>query len=108
MAHPARWFVMGTYEAPFLRTNTGSGLENQGYSLEPRPDDNYRILARPPDFRNAGRELPDEIIVKDHYWVCLDDSSAACVEQHQSGNAIDFFMNIEGMTFRQAVELLLS
>ena len=90
------------------RTPLQPVLEKQGYCLAPRPDGNYRVLSRPPEFRNAGKELPDEIIVKDHYWVCHDDCSALCVEKQQSGNAIDFFVNIEGMAFRQAVELLLS
>lgn len=61
--------------------------EALGYRLEPLRDANYRILG-----------LPEEIIVKDNYWVCTDDGSA--------GNAIDFLMDIQGKTFAQAMELL--
>jgi len=64
-------------------------LEQLGYRLEPRKDDNYLVL-----------DTPEEIVVKDHYWVCLDDGAA--------GNAIDFLVDVEGMTFKKAVELLLS
>ena len=64
-------------------------LEDLGYRLEPRNNDNYLVLG-----------LPEEIVVKEHYWVCLDDGSA--------GNAIDFLVRVEGMTFKKAMELLLS
>ena len=43
---------------------------------------------------------PDEIIIKDHYWVCTDDGSA--------GNTIDFLFKIQGLSFREAMEQLCS
>lgn len=64
-------------------------LESLGYRLEPRQDDNYLVLG-----------LSDEILVKEHYWVCTDDGSA--------GNTIDFLVNIKGMTFSEAMHLLTS
>jgi len=64
-------------------------LEQLGYRLRARDNGNYLLLG-----------LPEEIVVKEHYWVCLDDGSA--------GNAIDFLVSVEGMTFKKAVELLLS
>ena len=64
-------------------------LEGLGYRLEPRRDDNYLVVG-----------LSEEIIAKDHYWVCTDDGSA--------GNAIDFLVNIQGMTFSEAMYLLTS
>lgn len=64
-------------------------LESLGYRLEPRKDDNYLVLG-----------LSDEILVKEHYWVCTDDGSA--------GNTIDFLVKIQGMTFSEAMHLLTS
>ena len=63
--------------------------EALGYQLEHVRDGNYRVIA-----------LTEDIIVKDHYWVCTDDGSA--------GNAIDFLVHMQGKTFSQAMELLLS
>ena len=57
-------------------------LEALGYQLEPRKANNYLVLG-----------LAEEVIIKDHYWVCTDDGSA--------GNAIDFLVNIQGMTFSE-------
>jgi thermostable 8-oxoguanine DNA glycosylase len=64
-------------------------LEGLGYRLEPRRDDNYLVVG-----------LPQEVIIKDHYWVRTDDRSA--------GNAIDFLVDIQGMTFSEAMHLLTS
>ena len=66
-----------------------SVCETLGYRLEPVRNGNYRIIG-----------LTKDIIVKDNYWVCTDDGSA--------GNAIDFLITIQGKTFSQAMELLLS
>jgi hypothetical protein len=62
-------------------------LEQLGYRLLPRPDNNFAI---------AG--LPHEIIIKEHYWNCPDSG--------QSGNAIDFFVKIKGASFNEAMKLL--
>lgn len=62
-------------------------LEQLGYRLQPRPNENYAI---------AG--LANDIIIKDHYWHCLDSG--------QAGNAIDFFVKVRGVTFNEAMTLL--
>jgi len=63
-------------------------LERLGYRLSPTGQGNYLVLG-----------LPTEIVIKQHYWVCLDDGSA--------GNAIDFLVKLQGKSFREAMELLL-
>ena len=72
-------------------------LESQGYRLEPRARGNYRVVG-----------LTQEIIVKDHYWVCTDDASAAPDDHSRSGNSIDFLVQIGGLSFEKAMELLTS
>ena len=62
-------------------------LEQLGYRLLPRPDGNYAIIG-----------LAHEIIIKEHYWNCPDNG--------QSGNAIDFFVKIRGVTFNEAMTFL--
>jgi len=62
-------------------------LERMGYRLEPMPDGNYRVLG-----------LPEEVVLKDHYWVRTGDGLA--------GNAIDFLVKIHGMRFAKAMRLL--
>ena len=64
-------------------------IEGLGYRLKPRRDGNYETIG-----------LANEVIVKDHYWVSTGDGMA--------GNAIDFLVNVEGMTFAKAMELLAS
>mgnify|MGYP001029061291 CR=1 FL=1 len=51
--------------------------------------------------------LATEIVVKDHYWVCKDPVMADSVRK-TSGNAIDFFVEVEGLAFSEAMDLLLS
>jgi hypothetical protein len=64
-------------------------LEAMGYQLMPRKNGNY-LLCR----------LAAEIVIKDHYWINRQDQS--------TGNAIDFMVQIEGMTFSQAMKHLLA
>lgn len=64
-------------------------LENLGYRLGPTKNGNYLVL-----------DITPEITIKDHYWVCPETGSA--------GNSIDFLIKIKGMSFTNAVELLLS
>ncbi len=71
-------------------------LEALGYRLEPRQNGNDRVLG-----------LSREIIVKDHYWVCKDPDTATGARK-SSGNAIDFLVEVEGLSFSQAMEQLLS
>ena len=62
-------------------------LEQLGYRLQPRPNGNYAI---------AG--LTNEIVIKEHYWHCIDTG--------QAGNAIDFFVKVRGVAFNEAMTLL--
>jgi hypothetical protein len=62
-------------------------LEKLGYRLEPIANDNYLLIG-----------VPQEIVVKDHYWVCTETGSA--------GNAIDFLVKIRGGSFNEAMKLL--
>ena len=62
-------------------------LEQLGYRLLPRPEGNFAVGG-----------FPREIIIKEHYWNCPDSG--------QAGNAIDFFVKIRGVTFKEAMTLL--
>lgn len=64
-------------------------LEELGYQLQPLRNGNYLV-----------RHLAAEIVVKDHYWVSKDTGSA--------GNAIDFLVEVQGMSFSQAMDTLLA
>ena len=44
--------------------------------------------------------LGSEIVIKEHYWNCPDTGEA--------GNAIDFLVNIRGVTFNEAMTMLTS
>ena len=64
-------------------------LENLGYRLGPIKNGNYVVL-----------DLPHEIVIKDHYWICTETGTA--------GNSIDFLITIRGMSFSDTMRLLLS
>lgn len=64
-------------------------LENLGYRLDQIKNGNYVV-----------RDLPQEVVIKDHYWVSTENGSA--------GNSIDFLVKIRGMSFADAMSLLLS
>lgn len=61
-------------------------LANRRYRLRKLENQNYLI------------EDYGKLIVKQSYWVWYD--------KKQSGNAIDFFINVEGKSFSQAMEIL--
>lgn len=63
-------------------------LEQLGYRLQPRPNDNYALTGQ-----RCG-----EIIIKDHYWHCPKTDLA--------GNAIDFLVRVRGATFHEAMQQL--
>ena len=69
-------------------------LEQLGYRLLPRPDGNYAIT----NLAHETCHATGVIIIKEHYWTCPDSG--------QSGNAIDFFVKIRGVTFNEAMTLL--
>ena len=64
-------------------------LKALGYQLDPLPAGNYHLC-----------RLAADIVVKDHYWFNKQDGTA--------GNAIDFLVNVEGMSFNKAMDLLTS
>ena len=64
-------------------------LEQLGYRLEPIANDNYLLTG-----------FPQEVVVKDPYWVCTGTGSA--------GNALDFFVRLKNTSFSEAMELLTS
>ena len=64
-------------------------LDNLGYRLEQIKNGNYIV-----------RDMAQEVVIKDHYWVCTENGSA--------GNSIDFLVKIRGMSFSDAMALLLS
>lgn len=64
-------------------------LESLGYRLQPLRNGNYLL-----------RHLVAEIVVKDHFWVSKDAGVA--------GNTIDFLVEVQGMSFSQAMNLLRS
>ena len=45
-------------------------LERLGYRLNPIANDNYVVIG-----------LPQDIVVKDHYWVCTDTGSAGMLSE---------------------------
>jgi hypothetical protein len=71
------------------RTPLKPVLEKLGYRLEQIDNDNYLLIGS-----------PQEIIVKDHYWICTDTGSA--------GNAIDFLVRFKNTSFNEAMRLLSS
>ena len=62
-------------------------LERMGYRLSQTGNGNYLV---------AG--LAGEVVIKQHYWVCLEDGA--------SGNAIDFLVKLQGKSFSDAMRLL--
>jgi hypothetical protein len=62
--------------------------EALGYRLIPTQNGNYNVLG-----------LASELAVKDHYWVSAEAGT--------SGNTIDFLTSIHGMSFSQAMGLLM-
>ena len=78
---PARWSRRQIQAA--RRAELPPLLAREGVRLRPRHDGNYEL----PDF--AG------LVVKQCYWHFLDTN--------QGGNAIDFFVQVLGRTFNQAM-----
>ena len=62
-------------------------LEQLGYRLDPLENDNWKVYG-----------LPKETIFKEHYW--------SCPENGTGGNAIDLLVQVMGMSFSEAMELL--
>ena len=65
-------------------------LEAMGYQLQPLRNGNYHLC-----------RLDCDIVIKDHFWIDKDADAST-----RAGNAIDFLVQVEGMSFAQAMETL--
>ena len=63
-------------------------LKKRGYALRKLELDNYAL------------EAFGKLIVKDHYWIWINECKA--------GNAIDFFITVEHKSFAEAMKILLA
>ena len=66
-------------------------LVRQGYKLRHIRDGNYSLVPE-------GSSIPDDIVVKESYWISP--------QRHLSGNTIDFFTKIEGLSFYNAMDVI--
>ena len=69
------------------RVELGPLLEPMGYRLQPKEKDNVEVHG-----------LPMPVIIKEHYWHCPENGTG--------GNAIDLLVQVMGMRFNEAMELL--
>ena len=68
------------------RTPLAPLLRKRGYRLRKKPRGNHQV------------EGEDDLVVKEHYWVWNS--------REARGNAIDFFMLVESVSFNEAMEIL--
>jgi len=73
-------------------------LEALDYQLQPLRNGNYLLCRLATETCRGLAPGPSRIVVKDNYWICKDNDSA--------GNAIDFLVEVQGMSFSQAMHLL--
>jgi hypothetical protein len=64
-------------------------LAAMGQSLQPLEDGNHRLVGE-----------PGNLVVKENYWIRTDTG--------ESGNAVDFFVKIRGMSFIETMRRLLT
>ena len=65
-------------------------LAARGLRLKPLANDNYEVV--PGDGTTTG------LVIKHSFWIWPDRNIA--------GNAIDYFVKVEGMTFNQAMQII--
>jgi len=58
----------------------------RGVQLKPMPDENFLVIAQ------------DDLIVKRHFW--------RWPSRNIHGNAIDYFVKVEGLTFNQSMSII--
>jgi hypothetical protein len=68
-------------------------LIHRGYKLHPLRDGNYSIGQGP-----AGSPLPADITIKESYWTSD--------QLQRGGNTIDFFTQFEGLSFFDAMRVI--
>lgn len=73
------------------KINLAPILIQRGYQLHSTGGDNYTLITN-------GSRLPDDIVIRDFYWICKS--------RNLTGNAIDFFVLLEGLPFLKAVEII--
>jgi len=71
------------------------------YRLDPLDNDNYRIVpdAGAPGMLSTVSQHGSGIVVKNNFWIWH--------EKDISGNTIDFFVKIEGLSFNQAMQIII-
>ena len=74
------------------RLNSRLPLISRGYRILPIQNGNFKIL---PD---ADGTHPAGLIVKHSFWIWY--------ERNLAGNTIDFFVQIEGKSFHQAMQII--
>ena len=68
-------------------------LIGRGYRLQPLNNGNHRVLPDPDD-----PSMPSGLVVKQNFWIWPD--------RQIDGNTIDFFIQVEGKTFHQAMQII--
>ena len=68
-------------------------LIRRGYRLLPLDNGNYRLLPDPKD--PSG---PAGLVVKQNFWIWPD--------RQLDGNTIDFFIQVEGQSFHEAMKII--
>ena len=68
-------------------------LSGRGYRLLPLDNGNYRILPDPED-----QSVPAGLVVKQNFWIWTD--------RQLDGNTIDFFIQVEGKSFHEAMRII--
>ena len=73
------------------KVNLAPLLIQRGYRLQPTGNNNFALITQ-------GSRLPNDIVIKDFYWISKS--------RNLSGNAIDFFVLLEGLPFHKAVGII--
>jgi hypothetical protein len=68
-------------------------LQRLGHKLHPTGGGNFRL-----HLPQLATESAKEILIKENYWRRPDDGAA--------GNTIDFFVKIQGLTFKHAMTII--
>jgi hypothetical protein len=75
------------------KTELAPLLGSRGYRLLPLDNGNYRLLPDP-----EHPSAPAGLVVKQNFWIWPD--------RQLDGNTIDFFIQVEGKTFHEAMRII--